>query len=303
MDAIRTQDVRGRLTAAVDGRIDRSTLLLLPLVVFEVAVFVVPLLLLVRYSLFEQAPTAAYVEGTWTFASFTEIATSSYLHGIIWFTVKLAVLSTVLTVVVSMGYAYAIWRATGLLKSVMLLAVVLPLFVTLVVKIYAWALLLSPNGTINDVLLTAGAVADPLALLYTFESVLLGQVYVCFPYAVLAIYSVLATLDWTHVEAARDLGASRPRSVYEVVLPQAVPGIVVATVISFAWGMGAFAAPSLLGKGQHRTVAIEVYDLVLTEFNWPAAGALSLFMLVVVVAAIYVQFAVLGADSTEVTDG
>lgn len=281
---------------------DRSTLLLLPLVVFELAVFLVPLLLLLRFSLYETGASSAYVENTVTLQSYVDIFTSSYLHGVLVFTFKLAIVSTVITAVFGLFYAYAIWRASGLLKSVLLLSIVLPLFVTLVVKIYAWSLLMSPNGAANQALVGAGILGEPVSILYTFWAVVIGQVYICLPYAVLAIYSVLSTMDWQIVEAARDLGASRPRSFVEVVLPQAVPGLIVASVITFAWGIGAFAAPSLLGGGKQRTIAVEVHSLLLTEFNWPAATALSIFVLVVVVGTVFLQFRLLNRYGGGVTD-
>jgi spermidine/putrescine transport system permease protein len=106
-----------------------------------------------------------------------------------------------------------------------------------------------------------------------------------FPYAVLAIYSVLSTLDWDVVEAARDLGASRPRSFVEVVLPEVLPGVAVAIVVSFAWSVGAYAAPSQLGTGSQTTFAMEIGNLMLTNFNWPLGAAFAILMLAAMLAA------------------
>jgi spermidine/putrescine transport system permease protein len=291
-----------RVTGDLDLDPDRSTLLLIPLVLFEVSVFLVPLLLLLRFSLYETGASSAYVDGTFTLQSYINILTSEYIHGVLLFTLKLALVSTIISVGFGLFYAYAIWRADGLLRSVLLLSMVLPLFVTLVVKIYAWSLLMSPNGVTNQVLVGTGILGEPVSILYSFWAVVIGQVYITLPYAVLAIYSVLSTMDWQIVEAARDLGASRPRSFVEVVLPEVVPGLIVASVLTFAWGVGAFAAPSLLGGGKQRTIAVEVHSLLLTEFNWPAATALSVFVLVIVVLTVFLQFKLLNSRGEGMTD-
>lgn len=268
----------------------RAKLLLVPLTVFETIFFVIPLLFLLRISLYEPTTSGAYLDGTWSLTNYVSILTSSFIHDILIFTFKLAVVSTIITVVIGFAYAYAVWRASGLKRNALLFAMVLPLLTTLVAKLYAWVLLLTPNGTVNEYLLGAGLIDQPLALMNNFLGTVIGQVYICLPYAVLAIYSVMSTLEWDTVEAAHDLGASRPRAVIEVVVPGAMPGIAVATVITWAWGVGAYAAPSLLGSASERTFAIEVENRMLAQFNWPEASAMALLILVLVLVSVMLLF-------------
>ncbi|WP_254858849.1 ABC transporter permease [Natronomonas gomsonensis] len=268
----------------------RSKLLMVPLAVFETVFFVIPLLYLVRLSLYEPTSSGAYAEGTWAITSYVNVLTSPFLHEILLFTFKLAVVSTVITVAIGFAYAYAVWRSSGIRQTILLFAMVLPLLTTLVAKLYAWVLLLTPNGTINQWLIGAGLVNQPLALMNNFLGTIIGQVYICLPYAVLAIYSVMSTLEWDTVEAAHDLGASRPRAVLEVVVPGAMPGIAVATVITWAWGVGAYAAPSLLGSSSERTFAVEVENRLLTQFNWPEASAMALLIFVLVLVSVLLLF-------------
>lgn len=110
----------------------------------------------------------------------------------------------------------------------------------------------------------------------------------------LSVYSVLSSVKWELVEAARDLGAGRVRSFFEVVLPDIMPGITVATVISFAWSVGAYSAPALLGAGSDRTFALEVQEQMLINFNWPIATALSTIMLVLMLVSILFIYVTLG---------
>jgi spermidine/putrescine transport system permease protein len=280
----------------------RSLLLMTPLMLFEVLVFAVPFVILVRISFSEQAQSLPYAEGTFTIASYVEVLQSGLLQGIMIYSFKLGVIATVITVLLATFYAYATWRASGLLKSALLFSVVLPLLTTLVIKTYAWVPLLAPSGTVNTLLLAVGLLSSPIQVVPNTLGVVVGQVYIVFPYAMLAIYSVLSTVEWELVEAARDLGAGRVRSFFEVVLPEIMPGITVATIISFAWSVGAYSAPALLGAGSDRPFALEVQEQMLLNFNWPVATALSTVMLVLMFVSIVCIYAVLGRFGGGISD-
>lgn len=262
----------------------RAMLLMAPLIVFELLVFLVPFFILLRISLTEESTATVYAEGTWSLDAYREVLTSGLLRNIIIFSFQLGAVVTVLVVLIGFFYAYAIWRTSGLVKSALLLSVVMPLLTTLVIRTYAFTPLLSPTGTINQLLLGLGVPGAPVQFVPATAGAIIGQVYIVLPYAVLAIYSVMATMDWHVVEAARDLGASRPRSVYEVVVPQVMPGIVVAAVISFAWSIGAYAAPDLLSN--NITFAIHAEDLLIGDMRFPLAAAFSVVMLVLMFAAV-----------------
>lgn len=279
---------------------NRAKLLMVPLIVFEVTFFIIPLIYLFRISLYKPTSEGVYAAGTWSLQSYIEILTSDLIVGLVVFTVKFTLIVTVVTLALAILLSYSIWRADGMLKTVLLFAVILPLLTTLVVKLYAWLLLLSPIGPFNNALMSVEFVQQPLILVNNFFGIVVGQVYVVLPFATLAIYSVLSTIEWDTVEAARDLGASRPRSVFEVVLPQALPGISVATVITFAWGVGAYAAPALLGSASEETFAIEVERLMIRQFNWPVASALSIVLLVIVLVTILVLFNLINRRGGEI---
>lgn len=288
-----TQTILGRFGEFLGQGNRRSLALLIPVVVFEVIFFIVPLVNLLRISLYESG-SGAYQEGTVSISGYVAVLTSDLIRDIALYTFGFALVTTVITVIIATIYAYAIWRASGILRTFLLFAVVMPLLTTLVVRLYAWMVLLSPAGTVNDLLIAIGAIHEPLSMLNNSFSVVVGQIYIIFPYAVLAIFSVLTTMSWETVEAARDLGASRPRSVYEVVLPQMVPGVIVASVISLAWGVGAYASPTILGSPREETLAVRVETLMFQRNAWPEAAALALMLLVVVLVVIAVLFWLVG---------
>ncbi|ELY97576.1 binding-protein-dependent transport system inner membrane protein [Natrialba chahannaoensis JCM 10990] len=273
----------------------RALLLMAPLIAFELLVFVIPFLILLRISFAEPSSDLIYEPGTWSVEAYAGVIDNILAFELFWSIVSysflLGIVVTVVTVALALFYAYAIWRATGLIKTLLLFSVVLPLLTTLVIRTYAFSPLLSPTGTFNDLLLSVGLLSDPVQFVPSTVGAVIGQVYIVLPYAVLAIYSVLATMDWHVVEAARDLGASRPRSVVEVVVPQAMPGIIVAAVISFAWSVGAYAAPGLLSE--NITFALYVEELLLGDLRYPTAAALSVIMLVLMLVTISIMFAVL----------
>lgn len=288
-----TQWFDGRLRPVghwLDRGSNRAKLLMVPLIVFELLFFIVPLFYLLRISLFASAESAAYQPGTVTLGSYVQLLNSELVHGLVVFTMQFTIIVTVVTVCLATILSYAIWRADGIRKTVLLFAVILPLLTTLVVKLYSVLLILSPIGPLNTMLMGAGVIDVPALLINNLTGVVIGQVYTALPYATLAIYSVMATIDWKTVEAAQDLGASRPRSFFEVVLPQSLPGITVGTIITFAWSVGAYASPALLGSASEKTFALEVERLMLREFDWPAASALSILLLLFVLASIIIMF-------------
>lgn len=284
MNALADESMFAWVGEHIKRRDSTTVFLLAPIAAFELAFFVVPFLILVRMS-FNTQPETGFYESGWTLAAYGDILASNLYQQIILFSFKLGVVATVVAVLLGLFYAYAAYRAEGLTKSILLFSVILPLLTTLVVKTYAWRPLLAPNGVLNDILLSLGLVDGRIQFAPSLFGTVVGQVYIVFPYAVLAIYSVLSTLDWDVVEAARDLGASRPRSFVEVVLPEVLPGVAVATVVSFAWSVGAYAAPSQLGTGAQTTFAMEIGNLMLTNFNWPLGAAFALLMLAAMLAA------------------
>lgn len=283
-------------TTEIDRRIrDRfsvSTLLVLPIVALEIGYFVVPFVLLVRISLYESTRIDAYASDTWTLENFEFLLTNEVFRDMFVTTSQIALVATLVTIVVGLFYAYALWRASGWLKTALLVAMVLPLLTTLVVKLYALVLLLAPLGTVNDALTTAGVIETPIPLMNNMLGVVIGLTYTTIPYAALPIYAVLENMEWEVVESARDLGAGKLRSFVEVVIPQATPGIIVSTVLAFVWNFGAFAAPGLLGSGTERTLGIETQHY-LSRFDWPKSAAVSIFMLIVVIVCTVVLLNVL----------
>ena len=281
------------LATARDRVGDRAGLLVVPIVGFELAVFAGALVYLLRMSFYASTPDGLYQPGTWTLDNYLQLATDSYLQGRLLFSLRLGAIVTAITLVVGFVYAYAAWRADGRGRAVLLGAVLVELLISIVIKVYAWVPLLAPNGTISSLLVGSGLIAEPIGLLGSEIGVIIGLVYSMLPYVVLAVYAVLTSLDWALVEAARDLGASRPRSVLEIVVPQAVPGLLAGGITAFSWSTVAFAAPSIPGSTGERTVASGARRFVYTTLDWAGGGSLGVEAVVVVVLVIGVVVALI----------
>ncbi|ERH13954.1 MAG: ABC-type spermidine/putrescine transport system, permease component I [halophilic archaeon J07HB67] len=277
----------GRLRQAVESR--TGTGLLLPLLLFDLLVFVVPFGYLLRISLSERGSTQAYVEGTWSLEGYSYLLDpSNTISETFLFTLGFGVVVTVVSVAVATVYAHAMWRADGPLRIALVAGALVSMFTAIVVKLFAALLVYSPDGVLNGVLVSVGVVGEPLRLVNNGVGAVIGQLYIVVPYSILAVYAVLSTVDESLLEAARDLGANGPRAFVEVAVPHAVPGMLVAGVISFTWSIGSYAAPLLLGSGNERTNGVLVSDLLLREFDWVAAAALAVVVTATVLGGLVV---------------
>jgi ABC-type spermidine/putrescine transport system permease subunit I len=162
--------------------------------------------------------------------------------------------------------------------------VLLPLWTSVLVRTYAWMVLLGRNGVFNRLLLEGGVIADPLPLLNNFAGVLIGMVHVLLPYMVLPIYGAVRRVDPALVSAAEGLGASNARIFRRIYLPLTLPGIFAGSVIVFVLSLGFFITPALLGGGRVMMLAVLIEQQVHETLNWPFAAALSASLLVVTLA-------------------
>src|SRR5580704_14355256 len=162
----------------------------------------------------------------------------------------------------------------------------LPLWTSVLVRTYAWMVLLGRNGIFNRWLLDAGIISDPLPLLHNFTGVLIGMVHVLLPYMVLPIYGAVRRLDPAIVAAAQGLGASNWRIFWRIHVPLTLNGIFAGCVLVFVLSLGFFITPALLGGGRVMMIAVLIEQQVRETLNWPFAAALS-FVLLAFTFAVY----------------
>jgi len=251
--------------------------------------FLLPLALVLGLSLGTNAPDLAPpVELGVSFASFRLLFTDD-LYLAAWLSsVRIAAVSTLVTLLLGYPMAYAIARAAPRRRPLLLMLVVLPFWTSFLIRVYAWMGLLAENGILNQVLRSSGLVADPGTILGTEWAVHLGIVYAYLPFVVLPLYATLEKLDWSLLEAASDLGARPLPAFLTVTLPLSLPGIVAGCLMVFIPAVGEFVIPDLLGGTRTLMIGKVLWDEFFTNSDWPLASAVAICLLILLVGPILV---------------
>jgi putrescine transport system permease protein len=199
---------------------------------------------------------------------------------------EFAAWATLLCLLVGYPMAYAIARAPRAWRNKLLMLVVLPFWTSFLIRVYAWIGILKTNGLINNALIAAGLIDQPLALLNNSFSVELALVYSYLPFMVLPLYATLERMDPALLEAASDLGCRPFRAFLAVTLPLSLPGIAAGCLLVFIPAVGEFVIPDLLGGPDTLMIGKVLWDEFFTNRDWPAASAVAVAMLVLLVAPI-----------------
>lgn len=189
---------------------------------------------------------------------------------------------TVTVVVALIGYpfAYAMTRARGLALVMLIAAVVLPYFTSVIVRTYSFMVLLGRNGLVNQALISLGVTTEPLSLMYNRFGVIVGMTYVLLPYMVLTLFAVMRGIDPGLMRAARGMGASGPQAFRRVFLPLTLHGVVTGCLMVFILAIGFFVTPALMGGPGDTMIAMLIEREVEITLNWPVAAVTSMILLV-----------------------
>ncbi len=200
--------------------------------------------------------------------------------------IKIAGISTVFTLLIAFPIAYMIARSKPSARGLLLALVILPFWTSFLLRVYAWMGFLKKNGLINEFLLGAGIIDQPLIMLQTDFAVYIGIVYTYLPFMVLPLYSALEKMDMTLLEAAEDLGSRPATSFFLITVPMAMPGIIAGCMLVFIPAVGEFVIPSLLGGSDTLMIGRVLWDEFFLNRDWPMASAVAIVMLIVLVLPI-----------------
>ncbi len=202
--------------------------------------------------------------------------------------IKIATISTLLTLLIGYPMAYYIARAPEPKRSILLLLVVLPFWTSFLLRVYAWIGILKTKGILNAVLLWSGIIDEPLVIMQTDVAVYIGIVYTYLPFLILPLYANLVKLDDTLLEASRDLGASRISSFFRITLPLSMPGIIAGSMLVFIPVIGEYVIPALLGGPDTLMIGSVLWDEYFKNRDWPVASAVAMVMLVIMLIPIMI---------------
>ena len=203
--------------------------------------------------------------------------------------VKYAFWTTVLCLAIGYPFAYAIARARKSIQPALLMLIMLPFWTSFLLRVYAWKGILADQGVLNNVLMWLGLIDEPLLLLYSDVSMLVGMTYVYCPFMILPLYATLVKMDFRLLEAAHDLGASPWKAFWLVTVPLSKAGIIAGSMLVFIPCLGEFVIPSLLGGAENIMIGRVVWDEMFSSNNWPRAAALAIVMIlfILVPMAVY----------------
>ena len=257
----------------------RGAALAWPALLLVVLFLMAPLALILRYS-FDRYDPAQLMLGIFELSNYVKAFTDPFYQGVLGTTARIAALSTAIVVVLAFPVAYCISRVESeRLRSVLMIMTVLPLLLGNAVRSAAWMVVMGTKGVANSVLLGLGLVDEPLKILYTPTAVVIGLVSVLLPYAIITMQSVIDSIPASLEEAGRSLGHSPLRTVFNVVLPLAMPGVVAAAAICFALAMNAYATPVLIGGPKMQMMGPVVYEQIAKVSNWPFGATLACILM------------------------
>ncbi len=268
----------------------------LPALIIVMAAAVGPLLIMVIYSLLQKG---AYGNVVWNFSPdawfnvllerdiFDDTLSLADAHvSIFWRSVKLAALTTILTLCLGFPTAYFITTRPERTREVWLFLVTLPFWTNLLIRTFAIQELIRADGIINNLLQWLGVIAAPIQMLNTDFAIAFGMVYVFLPLMVLPIFASMEKLDFRMVEAGYDLYAGRLNVLRRIIIPLVKPGIVAGSILVFVFALGSYVTPALLGGGKKMMIG----NLISLQFgqgrNWPLGAALSITLMIIVMVAL-----------------
>jgi len=270
-----------------DGR--RLAFLLSPATIFLGVFFLGPLAIMVVYSFLEPGlyggvewnfyhwnygRILGWADGEWE--DFDPVYVEIFIRS-----VRLAFTNVIITLLIC--YPAALW-VSGLpakIRTFVVFMITLPFFVSLVVRLFCWVLILRPSGFLSSTLINLGLISEPIDIIFTETAVLIGMAYVLLPFMFLPIYASIEKLDHSLLHASSDLGASPRQTFFRVTLPLTLPGIAAGSVLVFIPSLGNFIVPDLLGGAKVVMIGNLVEQQFLSARNWPFGSALSVMIMLV----------------------
>ncbi len=289
-----------RLFTHLQSKLGRRFVIGVPYV-WLLVFFVLPFLILLRISVTDMAGSGNGVDpfaplldtsgGSWRLvlklqnylSVFTDAGPGNTIYVDAYKTsLKYALLTTLFCLLIGYPFAYFLARAKESIRPALLMLVMLPFWTSFLLRVYAWKGILEDQGVLNNLLLWLGIINQPLVMLYTDVSMLVGMTYVYLPFMILPLYANLVKMDVRLLEAAHDLGASAWKAFWLVTVPLSKAGIVAGCMLVFIPAVGEFVIPSLLGGAENIMIGRVVWDEMFSSNNWPRAASVSVVMIVVI---------------------
>ena len=266
-----------------DARRERLTLLGLtsPALMLILIIMVIPVGWLFWLSIIGQ-------DGTFSMENYARMIHNKAYFRIFRTTFEVSLLTTAICCLIGYPLAYFLAHLPQRIANLCMIAVLLPFWTSLLVRTYAWLVLLQRNGLINDLGISLGLWDEPLRLVNNLTGTLIGMVHIMLPFLVLPVYGSMRAIDRDYVKAAANLGATPTQAFWQVFMPLSLPGVFAGSLIVFVLCLGFFVTPAILGGGKVIMVSMQIASNIELFFNWGAASALGVVLLVVTMAILVI---------------
>ena len=258
-------------------RLRGEALTVLPLYVFTLLFVLGPIVYMIVLSFLTRAETWGVLP-EFTLQNYKNIAEPVYLETF-WESIKLALTSTVLVILIGYPFGYFMAKLTAKWKKRTMMLLMIPFWTSSLIRLYGWIIIFRAGGILDKLLMALHVTEKSVKILYTYPAVVVGMVYALLPFMIFAVYSSAEKLDFSLVEAARDLGASPMKAFLTVSLKLTLPGLHSGVVLTFVPSMGLFFIADILGGNKVVLVGNLIQEQLMKTHNWPFAAALSVALL------------------------
>ncbi len=268
----------------------------------------IPILIVLKISLSEMEASSVSKLIDWSdgwptiklnLASYQFIASDSLYIKTYLSSIKYALITTILCLIIGYPFAYYMARSPKHLQPMLLMLIMLPFWTSFLLRIYAWKTLLVSNGVINNVLISLGIIDTPIVMMNNAFSLLLGMVYSYLPFMILPLYANLSKMDVRYLEAAADLGTSPFKAFWLITVPLSKAGIIAGSMLVFIPAVGEFVIPELLGGPSNLMIGRVLWDEFFSNNDWPMAASVAIVMICIIL----VPMAILNKAEAEQVGG
>lgn len=259
----------------------------LPLTIWMTIFFAIPTAIIIYFSFLKKAAYGG-IDGYTKFSlkAYRDLLDPQLLK-VLFKTLRISIVITAIVIILAIPTAYFISRSKH--KNLWLLLIVIPFWTNFLVRIFALIGLLGNNGLINKILMDLFKLSSPIAMLYNERAVIIVSVYILMPYAILPLYTSIEKFDFSLIDAARDLGASKYQALFKIFLPGIKGGIITAIVLTFIPAIGSYAVPDIVGGTDGIMLGNIIANKMFVLRDWPSAAAISTIFIIVTIIAMFLN--------------
>jgi putative spermidine/putrescine transport system permease protein len=275
-----TTTTAGRRRGPIRLGVNRWALLAIPAAIFLVVFFLAPLLQMSSRSVTEPADAG--------FSNYAKFFDQQAYVRVLTNTFWIAILSTLACLVIGYPFAYLMTVVPGRIAGLLVIAVLLPFWSSLLVRTFAWQVILRDTGIINRFLIDLGVISEPLTLIRTTAAVIIGMSHILLPFMVLPLWAVMRRIDPEYGRAAANLGASPVRAFFRIFVPLSMPGVLAGCLLVFVLALGFYITPALLGGLRDQMISQLIVQQVQQRLDWGFAAAMSVLLMVITLVALLI---------------